>query len=56
MNHNDVARRTAYTLPARSLNPRTLACEGEVPDRPALRALERQLPSRSLSRTAEGGR
>jgi hypothetical protein len=56
MNHNDVARRTAHTLPARSLNPRTLACDADVPDRTAVRALWRPLPGRELIRVVEGGR
>ncbi|GJF29212.1 hypothetical protein KNE206_19120 [Kitasatospora sp. NE20-6] len=46
MTHNDVARRTAHTLPARSLTPRTVACDGECPDRRAPRALHRPLPAR----------
>ncbi|MEV6207472.1 hypothetical protein [Kitasatospora sp. NPDC051914] len=55
MNHNDVARRTAHTLPARSLTPRTVACDGEVEERTAVRALARELPPRALVHS-EGGR
>ncbi|MFD9591602.1 hypothetical protein ACFWA9_02450 [Kitasatospora sp. NPDC059973] len=57
MTHNDVARRTARAMPARSLTPRPLACEGAVVDGiPGLRALVRALPGRVLDRTCEGGR
>ncbi|MEV6972061.1 hypothetical protein [Kitasatospora sp. NPDC093806] len=58
MTHNDVARRTAPEMPARSLNPRTPACDGvsvrftEV----AQRALVRALPLRLLHRDGESGR
>lgn len=55
MTHNDVARRTAHTLPARSITPRTVACDGPVPDRPAARVLVRPLPLRGLLH-GEGGR
>ncbi|MEU1420113.1 hypothetical protein [Kitasatospora sp. NPDC005751] len=58
MTHNDVARRTARAMPARSLTPRPLACEGALVDDgiPGLRALVRTLPGRVLDRTCEGGR
>ncbi|MFF1902309.1 hypothetical protein [Kitasatospora sp. NPDC058218] len=58
MTHNDVARRTAREMPARSLTPRTLACEAAAVDDaiPGLRALVRTLPSRVLDRACEGGR
>ncbi|MED7947956.1 MULTISPECIES: hypothetical protein [unclassified Streptomyces] len=58
MTHNDVARRTARQVPARSLNPRTPACEGGlVPfSELAQRALTRVLPLRALHRDGEGGR
>ncbi|MEV8095881.1 hypothetical protein [Kitasatospora sp. NPDC085879] len=55
MTHNDVARRTAHDLPARSIHPRTVACDGEAEDRPAPRRLTRALPVRELVR-GEGGR
>jgi len=57
MNHNDVARRTAHTLPARSLTPRTLGLqEGPTLPDPTVRTLERPLRARSLTRICEGGR
>ncbi|MFB6889752.1 hypothetical protein ACFCX4_10610 [Kitasatospora sp. NPDC056327] len=58
MTHNDVARRTAAEMPARSLTPYTPACDAgpvrftEV----AQRALVRSLPLRLLHRDGEGGR
>ncbi|MFB7472985.1 hypothetical protein [Kitasatospora sp. NPDC056184] len=58
MTHNDVARRTAPEMPARSLTPRTPACAGD-PVRfteVAQRALVRSLPLRLLHRDGEGGR
>ncbi|MFH9349099.1 hypothetical protein [Kitasatospora sp. NPDC017646] len=57
MNHNDVARRTAPELPARRLNPRSAACDSQVPFvEVAQRALVRVLPLRALHRDGEGGR
>ncbi|WP_159401049.1 hypothetical protein [Streptomyces sp. NRRL B-24484] len=54
MNHNDVARRTEHDLPARSIIPKAVACDGHVEDRTAPRRLVRALPTRILVR--EGGR
>jgi hypothetical protein len=54
MNHNDVARRTEHDLPARSITPKVVACDGRVEERTAPRRLVRALPSRNLVR--EGGR
>jgi hypothetical protein len=59
MNHNDVA--LARALPIRSVEPRALArrlsCEGAgLPADPPARALVRDLESRALVRSAEGGR
>lgn len=58
MTHNDVARRTAPQMPARTLTPRALACDGGPESGPGqgLRGLTRELPSRTLVRTSEGGR
>ncbi|MFE2107661.1 hypothetical protein ACFXAF_17585 [Kitasatospora sp. NPDC059463] len=59
MTHNDVARRTAPEMPARSLTPRTPACDDSGPVRfteVAQRALVRALPLRLLHRDGEGGR
>ncbi|MER5348989.1 hypothetical protein ABT093_01440 [Kitasatospora sp. NPDC002551] len=58
MTHNDVARRTAPRMPARSLTPRTPACDSaQVPfTEVAQRALVRALPLRLLHRDGEGGR
>ncbi|MFI6850451.1 hypothetical protein OG535_18290 [Kitasatospora sp. NBC_00085] len=57
MTHNDVARRTARTMPARSLTARTLACDSAVPFPEIVqRALVRAVPSRVLHRVSEGGR
>ncbi|MGW4895182.1 hypothetical protein ACWEQL_23350 [Kitasatospora sp. NPDC004240] len=58
MNHNDVARRTAFEMPARSLTPRTLAVDSGAAEAfgPGRRELARTLPSRVLTRTSEGGR
>ncbi|MFE6870820.1 hypothetical protein ACFVFS_30215 [Kitasatospora sp. NPDC057692] len=58
MTHNDVARRTAPEMPARSLTPRTPACaSGQAPfTEVAQRALVRALPLRLLHRDGEGGR
>ncbi|GAA4855844.1 hypothetical protein [Kitasatospora terrestris] len=56
MIHNDVARRTAPRMPARSLTPRTLACtDCAVPDEPTPRLLTRPLPLRALGRTETDG-
>ncbi|MER8188130.1 hypothetical protein [Kitasatospora sp. NPDC094015] len=49
MTHNDVARRTAHDLPARSLTPRSKSGTS-VPDVYAPRKLTRPLPARSLYR------
>ncbi|MEU6232374.1 hypothetical protein [Kitasatospora sp. NPDC047058] len=58
MTHNDVARRTAHEMPARSLQPRVPACEsGPVPFPEVVqRALVRVLPLRALHRDGGGGR
>ncbi|MFD0278249.1 hypothetical protein ACFVHB_30685 [Kitasatospora sp. NPDC127111] len=58
MTHNDVARRTAAEMPARSLQPRVPACDsGPVPFPEVVqRALVRALPLRALHRACEGGR
>ncbi|MGW6913381.1 hypothetical protein ACWGB8_06105 [Kitasatospora sp. NPDC054939] len=58
MTHNDVARRTAHEMPARSLTPRTTACDCDLAESygPGRRALTRALPLRALFRTCEGGR
>ncbi|MET8698323.1 hypothetical protein ACFVUH_34395 [Kitasatospora sp. NPDC058032] len=58
MTHNDVARRTAPEMPARSLTPRTPACDTDQAGftEPAQRALVRTLPLRLLHRDGEGGR
>lgn len=67
MNHNDVARPTAHTLPARSLFarplaprpllPRTLGLLDGVPlPDPTVRPLERPLQARRLTGISEGGR
>ncbi|MEV4615763.1 hypothetical protein AB0K43_24690 [Kitasatospora sp. NPDC049258] len=49
MTHNDVARRTAHDLPARSLTPRGRSAAA-VHDVYAPRMLTRPLPARSLYR------
>ncbi|MCU7823940.1 hypothetical protein [Kitasatospora sp. DSM 101779] len=54
MNHNDVARRTEHDLPARSITPKAVACDGRVEERAAPRRLTRALPARDLVR--EGSR
>ncbi|WP_371498013.1 hypothetical protein OG871_18650 [Kitasatospora sp. NBC_00374] len=63
MIHNDVARRTAHALPARSLTPRNRFGAAAAYDVYAPRALTRPLPARSLVRRSadvdrgtEGGR
>ncbi|MEV7776036.1 hypothetical protein [Kitasatospora sp. NPDC086791] len=57
MTHDEVARRTAPEMPARSLTPRTPACTGQVPFAEVTqRALVRALPLRALHRDIEGGR
>ncbi|MCG6499133.1 hypothetical protein [Kitasatospora sp. A2-31] len=58
MTHNDVARRTAREMPARSLYPYVPACESaSVPfTEVAQRAIVRALPLRRLQRSSEGGR
>ncbi|WP_033817594.1 hypothetical protein [Kitasatospora sp. MBT63] len=64
MTHNDVARRTAHDLPARSLTPRLRSGGATTHDVYAPRALTRRLPARSLTRYSadvdrsgtEGGR
>ncbi|MFJ6139134.1 hypothetical protein [Kitasatospora sp. NPDC092286] len=58
MNHNDVARRTAREMPARSLIPRTLAFDAGVGEdhAPGLRDLLRPMPPRAIVRTGGGGR
>ncbi|GAA2827499.1 hypothetical protein RMN57_18730 [Kitasatospora sp. CM 4170] len=58
MTHNDVARRTARQMPARSLYPHVPACEAApVPfTEVAQRAIARALPLRKLHRSSEGGR
>ncbi|GAA2138229.1 hypothetical protein GCM10009760_19370 [Kitasatospora kazusensis] len=62
MDHNDVARRTAYTLHPRSLAPRSLTprtlglLEAEPFPDPTVRPLERPLRGRKVFRLCEGGR
>ncbi|MBP0455526.1 MULTISPECIES: hypothetical protein [unclassified Kitasatospora] len=58
MTHNDVARRTARSMPARSLTTRTLPGDGDSVPFPEVvqRALVRAVPSRLLHRVSEGGR
>ncbi|MFI9327900.1 hypothetical protein ACIGZJ_10195 [Kitasatospora sp. NPDC052868] len=58
MTHNDVARRTAREMPARSLTPRTLAFEAEIVEEGGrgLRDLLRALPARVLGHPGGGGR
>ncbi|MFJ3787621.1 hypothetical protein [Kitasatospora sp. NPDC090091] len=58
MTHNDVARRTAREMPARSLSPHAPACDSApVPfTEVAQRAIVRALPLRMLHRSSEGGR
>ncbi|GAA2739143.1 MULTISPECIES: hypothetical protein [Kitasatospora] len=56
MIHNDVARRTAPSLPARSLQPRVTACDSPVISAdPTVRPLVRALPLRALGRTETDG-
>jgi len=55
MNHNDVARRTAPTMPARSLTPRIPACDSPVPAERTQRTLVRALPLRKLGRAETDG-
>ncbi|WP_395295387.1 hypothetical protein ACF9IK_19085 [Kitasatospora hibisci] len=58
MTHNDVARRTAREMPARSLYPHVPACDSApVPfTEVAQRAIVRALPRRRLHRSGEGSR
>ncbi|WP_354641359.1 hypothetical protein [Kitasatospora camelliae] len=56
MTHNDVARRSAPRMPARSLTPRALPRDTVSEPGDAFRALNRDLPPRSLERSSEGGR
>ncbi|MDH6579008.1 hypothetical protein [Kitasatospora sp. MAP5-34] len=67
MDHNDVARRTAHTMPARALAPRSLSARSLTPRTlgllepapfpdPTVHSLERPLRGRKVIRFCEGGR